>query len=330
MIFDEKLGRMEELQVEKGPAWACGHSALHNSEPERMSRLYVLLYRIHFGFADWLLPPVSRFSPFAGRVLRRLHNAIQGRCLPEKQVWVRVRAGLSCGMWMRLLLPREARYWRGEHEPEVQNAISEVVRPGTVVYDIGAYLGVVALGAARLVGESGRIVAFDGDPENVTRLRENGLRNHIGERIEVVQAAVWSYTAKDGIPFRRGEKRTHGGVEAGGFHPVLAGTELINVPAISLDDFITAGGPAPQLIKIDVEGGEYEVLRGGARLFANQRPLIIAEVHDQRIAEQICSWLQEYHYRAEWNIPKEQFPRGMFAWPSECDRACSTTENAGL
>jgi len=295
-----------------------------------MTRLYVLLYRIHFGLADWFLAPVSRFSPFAGRVLRRFHGAIQRRCLPEREVWVRVQAGLSSGMWMRLLLPREASYWRVKHEPEVQNAISDVVRPGTVVYDIGAYLGIVALGAARLVGESGRIVAFDGDPENVTRLRESGLRNQIGERIEVVQAAVWSYTAKGGIPFRRGqERRTHGGVEAGGFHPVLAGSELIKVPAVSLDGFIAAGGPAPQLIKIDVEGGEYEVLRGGARLFANQRPLLIAEVHDRRVAEQICSWLQEHRYQAEWNIPEEQFPRRMFAWPSEYDQASGVWKNAG-
>jgi hypothetical protein len=73
------------------------------------------------------------------------------------------------------------------------------------------------------------------------------------------------------------------------------------------------------LVKIDVEGGEYEVLRGGTKLFAKQRPLVIAEIHHQQAAEQITNWLSEYQYCARWNIPKEQFPRHMFAWPKETD-----------
>jgi hypothetical protein len=99
------------------------------------------------------------------------------------------------------------------------------------------------------------------------------------------------------------------------------GTDVINVPVVSLDDFIGAGVPLPQLVKIDVEGGEYEVLRGGKKLFGRQRPLVIAEVHHQQAAEQIASWLSECQYYAQWNIPKEQFPRHLFAWPKETDGA---------
>jgi hypothetical protein len=88
---------------------------------------------------------------------------------------------------------------------------------------------------------------------------------------------------------------------------------------VSLDDFIGAEVPPPQLVKIDVEGGEYEVPSGGMKLFAKQRPLVIAEVHHQQAAEQITSWLSEYQYRAQWNVPKEQFPRHLFAWPKETD-----------
>jgi hypothetical protein len=97
----------------------------------------------------------------------------------------------------------------------------------------------------------------------------------------------------------------------------LANGELINVPAITLDDFVAVGAPAPQLIKIDVEGGEHEVLSGGSRIFAMQRPLIIVEVHHQKAAEQIAAWLEEYQYGARWKIPQEKFPRRLFAWPTE-------------
>ena len=201
----------------------------------------------------------------------------------------------------------------------MQNAILAKARPGAVVYDIGANVGTMALGAALLVGDLGRVVAFEGDPENIARLREHRARNGLKNRLLVVHVAVWSRTAMDGIRFRRGAPKSQGGVEADGIRPVLGSGELIKVPAITLDDFVATGGPPPQLVKIDVEGGEYEVLRGGNKLFATERPLVIAEVHHQQATEQITSWLSEYHYRAHWSIPKETFPRHLFAWPAETD-----------
>src|SRR5262249_13738358 len=183
-------------------------------------------------------------------------------------------------------------------------------------------LGSVALGTARMVGKLGRVIAFDGDPENVLRLRGNGSRNRLEDRLQVVHAAVWSDTRSDGISFRRGGAvGSQGGVEADGNRPVLGTGEIITVRAITLDDFIASGGPVPHLVKIDVEGGEYQVLRGGARLFASQKPLIIAEVHHQQAADQISAWLDEYRYCSHWEIPREGFPRRLFAWPPEYDGA---------
>jgi hypothetical protein len=68
-----------------------------------------------------------------------------------------------------------------------------------------------------------------------------------------------------------------------------------------------------------VEGGEYEVLSGGPKLFSTQRPLVIVEVHHQQAAEQIAEWLIQYHYQAKWHIPKENFPQCLFAWHSQQD-----------
>jgi FkbM family methyltransferase len=231
-----------------------------------------------------------------------------------------VRSGFAQGMWMRLRIPNETGLWRGEHEPEVQKVLATLVRPGDVVYDVGAHLGSMTLGMARLAGPRGRIVAFDGDPVNVARLQETCLRNHLEQRLQVVHAAVWFRTVANGISFRKGRTETaHGGVEADGQRPVLADGEMIQVPAVTLDDFVATGAPPPHLIKIDVEGGEYEVLRGGAHLFAKQRPLIIAEVHHQQAAGQIHAWLEEFRYAAEWKIPKENFPRCLIARPIERD-----------
>src|ERR1700740_3056754 len=163
-----------------------------------MATFYVLLYRMYIALKNSGVEGLLRRSPRAGRVLDQLKRMIQ------PHLWVRVQSGLSQGMWMRLCLPTEEAYWRGTHEPDVQNAISVAVRPGTVVYDIGAHVGSIALGTARLVGDLGRVVAFEGDPENVLRLQDNSSRNGLEGRIRVVHAAIWSCTRNDGISFRRG------------------------------------------------------------------------------------------------------------------------------
>jgi len=274
------------------------------------------LYRVYFAARGFGARKLRRW-PRMTRGIKRWLSVVP----PDTQVWVQVQSGLSQGMWMRLRLPQEARLWRGEHELAVQDAILAAVHAGAVVYDVGAHAGSLALGIARLVGPQGRVVAFEGDPRNVENLEENGLRNRLGTSLQVVPSAVWSYSASD-IPFRRGgDNRAHGGVETGGQCPVLGSGDVIHVSAVTLDDFIANGGPAPQLVKIDVEGGEHEVLRGGSRLFSTRRPLIVAEVHHSHAAEQIGAWLKEYRYGASWTIPSESFPRCLLAWPEEEDGA---------
>ena len=283
----------------------------------KMGSLYALLYWLFSLLKKSATHGRLRRWPVVLTLLDEFKQSTWRGFLPRAKVWVRIQSGLSKGMWIEINLPGEAPLWRGEHEPEVQNAISAAVRPGAVFYDVGANVGTMTLGAARLVCESGQVVAFDGDPENIERLLVNRERNGFHARIRVVHGVVWSRTATDGISFRRGTARSHGGVEADGSRPVLGTGELITVPAIALDDFIAAGAPSPQLIKIDVEGGEYEVLRGGDRLFALQRPFLIVEVHHQQAADLITEWLGQYQYCGNWEIPAESFPCRLFAWPTE-------------
>jgi FkbM family methyltransferase len=283
-----------------------------------LNLLYLIVYRAYLVFKKRVVAPVLRRWPQVQTRFNAAKDFIKRRILPSRTAWLQVQSGFAHGLWMHLRIPEEAGFWRGEHEPGVQSAISAMVHPGDVVYDVGAHLGSLTLGAARLVGASGRVVAFDGDPDNIERLHENSLRNHLGACVQTVHAAVWSRANAAGIPFRRGkEQLSQGGVESDGHRPVLGSGEMISVPVTTLDDFVAGGGPVPRLIKIDVEGGEYEVLRGGTTLFALQRPLIIVEVHHQEAADKISAWLEEFHYSPEWRIPAEKYPRCLIAWPIE-------------
>lgn len=218
---------------------------------------------------------------------------------------------------MRLNLRKEVRLWLGENEPTLQTWLRSMVQPGIVLYDVGAHLGSIALGVARLLGPSGRVVAFEADPQNAEDLTENRDRNGLQGSLEIVSSAVWSHSAA-AITFRRGgEKRSHGGVESGGHRPVLGSGDLVNVSAIGLDDFVAKGGPIPRLVKIDVEGGEYEVLRGAQVLFSNHRPLLIAEVHHKDAEHQIRKWLDNIGYSSRWITPAEHYPCCVFAWDAQ-------------
>ena len=248
-------------------------------------------------------------------LVRRSVTHVVKLLLPETRTWIQVQSGISQGMWMRLNLQTEARLWLGEHELTVQSALLTAVFPGMVVYDIGAHVGSITLGMARLAGPLGHVVAFEADPETAENLMENRARNNLTTPIEIVSSAVWSYSSSL-ISFRRGgKKRSHGGVEMDGQHPVLGSGEVIQVPAITVDDFVANGGRVPQLIKIDVEGGEYEVLRGGERLFSLQPPLIVAEIHHKQAADQITPWLLDHQYCSRWIAPAEKFPCCLLAWP---------------
>jgi len=277
--------------------------------------LNALMFRAYFAARELGIAGMLRRAPRVAQKVKRL----MGLVLPQTPAWVQVRAGISQGMWMRLQLPDEARLWRGEHELITQKAILSAIGAGAVAYDIGAHAGSIALGVARIVGPSGRVVAFEADPANIDSLKENVARNHLTSSLHVVHSAVWSHGA-DNIAFRRsGIRRSHGGVETDMHHPVLATGELINVPVITLDDFVANSGPAPLLLKIDVEGAEYEVLLGGTDVFGKHRPLLVAEVHHSQAAEQIRAWLIKYKYASRWIVPTEQFPCCLFAWPADYD-----------
>lgn len=257
--------------------------------------------------------------------LRRIEDAgkrwFAELLLPTKPHWVRVETGLAQGLWLRLNLSVEGNYWLGNYEVGVQNLLGELCVPGSVFYDVGASLGFFSLAVANVVGPRGKVVAFEPEPENCERLREMAVRNNLQARIVTVEMAVWSRTAQEGVPFRRGGRQaTYGGVSSDGVTPVLAEGEMLRVAAVSLDDFLHQGNPPPDVLKVDVEGGECQVLKGGEELFSSVRPALICEVHRAEAARWIACWLPAKGYVARWQVPEELYPRLLFAQPAEPSR----------
>jgi FkbM family methyltransferase len=181
---------------------------------------------------------------------------------------------------MRLVLDlqTEKDFWLGTYEPELQQAVREMVKPGVVVYDVGANIGYISLLLARAVGPNGRVFAFEALPDNVERLRRNlNLNPLIGPRVTPVAQAVTgqSGTVRFLVHASVGMGKVDG---SAGRAEHYAGA--IEVPGVCLDDFVFAqDNPPPQVIKIDIEGGEVLALPGMRRMLSELHPLLLMELH---------------------------------------------------
>ncbi|MGB2645583.1 MAG: FkbM family methyltransferase [Candidatus Acidiferrum sp.] len=194
----------------------------------------------------------------------------------DSLTWAKVQSGAAAGVWLKLN-PRTGRaYFEGEVEPTVQEVLQQYLRPGMTFYDIGANIGFFSLLAARLVGQKGRVIAFEADPETASRLRGNVEKNAF-DWITVEEKAVWSEPRT--VYFARIDPKTS---PDRGLGHVVAGNEenAIQVTAVALDGF-AEGRPSPDFLKCDVEGAEVEVFRGAQRLLKEKRPGIICEMHSE-------------------------------------------------
>lgn len=245
---------------------------------------------------------VSRMLPAS--FIKRLYEigplarAIRGflnLVAPTGFIEVEASAGALAGMRMHLDLQSEKDYWLGTYETDLQKVISDLVEPGWVAYDVGANIGYIALLLTQAVGDEGKVVAFEALPSNVERLQGNVTLNNLGSRVHIVHGAVGA--ASTPVRFLVGPSGAMGKAE-GSAGRSEGHFESIEVPGYSLDDFIyQQGNPPPQVVKMDIEGGEVLALPGMRRLLAEARPLIFLELHGPEAARVAWERLTAIGYR---------------------------------
>jgi FkbM family methyltransferase len=246
--------------------------------------------------------------PVVGIALKKL----TGSMVPlESRVWIQIRAGLGKGLALYLDPRFEMDYAGGKYELQVQTALLTHLKPGSVLYDVGAHIGVVSMFASGLVGSGGAIFAFEADPENAERIRAHAQRNNLSH-IQVFSYAVWSSDGQ--VRFERASadsSRNQGSVAKLSTGPRQ---DVIAVESITLDSFAN-GHLLPTLIKVDVEGTEAEVLRGCSQIFVRSQPVVICEIHNRQAEEDVSKYLRQRNYSLKWLADSVQFPRHLLAMP---------------
>ena len=187
------------------------------------------------------------------------------------------------GQGLRLNVGRShGGYLLGTTEPAVQAALAAVLKPGMTYYDIGANVGFHSMIAARLVDPvRGNVICFEPVEENARCLVHNAQLNSF-DRVQVKQFAL-SDVEQEGR-FWLSDEPTWGTLVSVGNEPSRC-IGSITIPVQRLDDVVAQDSlPLPNVIKIDVEGAEEGVLKGGARTIRDARPILMIELHGTNTA----------------------------------------------
>jgi len=191
--------------------------------------------------------------------------------------WLTLGRGLprSINQEPLLRIDPEFRFVSNFHEPAVCDWIKQRLRPGDVVFDVGAHLGVYSMLATRWVSPGGAIHAFEPNPETVQALQRHLQLNQMQKVVQVVPAAV-------GARGGRSSMLVLGVNDQNTLCPrsdQLPGAQTVEVAVVALDDYCREQGMTPRLVKIDTEGWELHALRGAENLLADRKVDFVVEMH---------------------------------------------------
>jgi FkbM family methyltransferase len=160
------------------------------------------------------------------------------------------------------------------------------VRPGDIALDVGANVGAHTVFLSHLVGKRGRVLAFEPLPANIDALKETLRRRARHPNIAILPVAVGNSVSSEKSVMMKvpGDDLTQASlaVQTTGSWEGKPAVREVAVPLTSLDTSKDVQSLRHiELVKIDVEGGELDVLRGGSQTLSRHLPLIYCEAYDK-------------------------------------------------
>ena len=183
----------------------------------------------------------------------------------------------------------------GEYSRQEMVLFRQIVRAGDVVVEVGANIGVHTLGLARAVGPAGRVLAFEPQRLVFQTLCANVALNSL-DNVDCRWAALGTQDGMITVP----ELDPRASLNFGGVS-LLEGGSGFQVACMPLDRLGTL--PRVNFVKIDVEGMEAEVLRGGTQLLARFKPVLYVENDRIEKSEDLIRLIAGLGYRLYWHLP---------------------------
>lgn len=161
----------------------------------------------------------------------------------------------------------------GIYHKQMTEVVKSIITRGMVCLDIGAMIGYFTLIMARLVGEEGKIFAFEPEPHNFDLLVRNIAVNGFGN-VTAVPKAISNKNEKAKLFLDRVNLGSHSLVRPGQNTHTL-GRDIIEVEAQTLESFFRDYNGKIDFVKMDVEGAELAVLEGMENIINKNKDLVI-------------------------------------------------------
>ena len=194
--------------------------------------------------------------------------------------WMAHSAGMGC--------------MAGIYEKKPRHIFKNLIKKGDIVFDIGAHVGFYTLLASKHVGNKGRVFSFEPLPRNISFLKRHVALNNL-KNVEIMETAL---SDKEGKFFFD--------TSIDSFQGRISAKGDIKVNSTTLDRLVNNGNILPpDLLKIDVEGEEYNLLQGGEKILVKYKPKIILSIHSHELRDKCLFFLKELGYGIEFITPVE-------------------------
>lgn len=188
--------------------------------------------------------------------------------------------------------------WKRGWESTTLRVFSHLCKESSRIIDVGAYSGIYSLVAA-LENPELEVVAVEPNPEGYALLERNVAANGLGARIQSVQAAATSRGGSGTLYVNHDPTQSSMRPDPRATPHVGA----VQVALVTLDEL--SCGNSVGVIKIDVEGVEFEVLEGGKVLIERDRPSLIVELLGEAEFEVVSAFLREFRYGSPLHLGPE-------------------------
>lgn len=246
--------------------------------------------------------------------IARLQRWLVARFLSDRPFVHTINVGPANGLRFEVTLPLDKAVWTGIYEPGFTAAIVEHVKPGDICYDIGGYRGFVS-GAMALAGAM-KVFVFEPLPSNQEALRR---LCELNPQLPISLLTVALGDADESAFLKIMPDSSMGKLASCSFQAEAPALGEIAVTVRRIDSLLQCREILPpNVVKIDVEGGELDVLSGAAEMLHMSRPTIFLEAHTHALEKACSERLLRLGYkihRIEREIPEEQSARHLVCLP---------------
>ena len=203
---------------------------------------------------------------------------------------------LAYGDGMGLML-----FFKRPYEENEREFVYKFLKPGMTFFDVGANQGIYTLLAGKQVGKKGKVFSFEPVPSQLKKLKRNLKINRISNVIaEPLAVGIKNGTTNMYVCLNGDEALSSLHLPS---EDINSKKDVILVKITTIDEYVKKNNIKNiDFVKIDVEGGELNVLKGMAETLKTIRPVFMCEVQDKRTiqwgysASEICNFLENKDY----------------------------------